>query len=151
MLTKLKWYIFSLINLLYKHKFYFLYVPLYSLYKYISELKDIKLYKKYILKNHIVVDAGANIGFYSLIFSKLVGKNGLVICFEPDLKNFNLLVKRTKKYPNILCVNAALSEHSGFLDFFLSEDLNVDHRAYSTDESRKKICVECYSLDDYLR
>lgn len=80
-----------------------------------------------------------------------MGKDGLVISFEPDSQNFELLKKRTRKFSNILCVNAALSEHSGFLDFFLSEDLNVDHRAYSTDESRKKICVECYSLDDYLR
>ena len=143
--------IFKLFNYLYKKDFYFLYVPLYTLYKFITEYKEIQLLRRYIKENDVVVDAGANIGFYSLIFSKLVGKNGLVICFEPDLKNFNLLVKRTKKYPNILCINAALSEYSGNLDFYLSEDLNVDHRSYPINESREKISVKSYSLDEFLK
>ncbi len=44
-----------------------------------------------------VVDIGANIGHYTLLFSKLVGPTGRVIAFEPMPETFELL-----------CANVAL-------------------------------------------
>jgi hypothetical protein len=41
------------------------------------------VFEKYIKKNNCVLDIGANIGSHSLIFSNLVGNNGIVHCFEP--------------------------------------------------------------------
>jgi FkbM family methyltransferase len=38
-----------------------------------------------------VFDVGANIGFYSVLFSRWVGPGGKVICFEPDPDNVSLL------------------------------------------------------------
>lgn len=42
-------------------------------------------------ENDIVVDAGANLGHISIFFSKQVGANGKVYCFEPDKFNIERL------------------------------------------------------------
>ena len=52
----------------------------------ILEKKEMDLFKKTIKKRWTVLDIGANIGYPSLLFSKLVGKSGKVIAFEPDKK-----------------------------------------------------------------
>ncbi len=43
-----------------------------------------------------VFDIGANIGFYSVLFSKWVGPHGRVIAFEPDPNNTSLLQANLK-------------------------------------------------------
>lgn len=59
-----------------------------------------------------MLDIGANIGFYAAIISKIVGENGKVICFEPDITNFNYLKENTKKNKNIFIYNKAVSSKS---------------------------------------
>lgn len=41
----------------------------------------------------IVVDAGANCGYLSIFFSKLVGENGRIFAFEPDKFNIDRMEK----------------------------------------------------------
>ena len=47
--------------------------------------------KKIIKKEYNVIDIGANIGYYTLNFARLVGDKGRVFAFEPELENFQLL------------------------------------------------------------
>lgn len=46
-----------------------------------------KLIASYIKKGMICYDIGVHVGFYSLMFSKLVGNSGKVYVFEPNPKN----------------------------------------------------------------
>ena len=39
-------------------------------------------------EGEVVLDIGAHIGYYTLIFAKLVGPLGKVFAFEPELENF---------------------------------------------------------------
>lgn len=39
----------------------------------------------------VVIDAGANVGNISLLFSNIIGKRGTVFCFEPDRYNIDFL------------------------------------------------------------
>jgi FkbM family methyltransferase len=52
---------------------------------------DFTLLRSLVGRNDWVVDAGANIGVYSLFFSERVGPTGLVISFEPQAQIAGLL------------------------------------------------------------
>ncbi|MCG6152918.1 FkbM family methyltransferase [Leptospira bandrabouensis] len=142
--------LFRIFNSLFKKKMYFLYVPLYFLYKRFFERKEIAYFRKIIKEGDVIIDGGANIGFYTDLFSELVGENGIVVSIEPDLINFNLLCVRYGNRKNIIPINAALSDKTGVMNLYLSSDLNVDHRVYKTDENRDFVSVKAYSLDDLL-
>lgn len=142
--------IYKFFNLIYKLKLYSFYISIYTVFKYLKEYNEIRKYKSNISKGDIVIDGGANVGFYTILFSKFVGEFGRVIAFEPDINNFKILKKRTAHLKNVQVVDAALSDHSGMIDFFLSNELNVDHQAYDSGEGRPSVRVKSYSLDDFL-
>jgi FkbM family methyltransferase len=49
--------------------------------------------KQLVKKGDVVLDIGANIGYYSVLFSRLVGVNGKIMCFEPTEHYRNVLRK----------------------------------------------------------
>jgi FkbM family methyltransferase len=57
-----------------------------------------------------VVDAGANVGLYTGLFSRLVGSAGKVISVEPDLDNFAALraAVEANRWANVECYACAL-------------------------------------------
>jgi FkbM family methyltransferase len=136
-------------NFLYKNAFA-LYKPLYTLFKNKQDIFEIELLKKYIHKNDVVLDIGANIGFYALILSDLCGENGKVHCFEPDKTNFGHLEKACGKRNNISLVNKAVSSKTETLKIYTSKNLNVDHRTYKPEEYDQEIEIEATSIDEYL-
>lgn len=108
--------------------------------------------KNEIKRDDIVLDIGANIGYYTLIFAKLVGENGKVFAFEPDPTNFAILKKNVKinGYKNVVLINKAVSDKAGKLKLFLSEDNMGDHRTYDSKDDREFVEIESVKLDDYF-
>ena len=108
--------------------------------------------KTKINKGDIVLDIGANIGYYSVLFSEWVGKKGKVFAFEPDLDNFNLLRKNINinNCKNVLIVNKALSSERGYANLFLNPINKGDHRLWPIESDRNYVKVETATLDDYL-
>src|SRR5262245_590665 len=82
--------------------------------------------------NQVVLDIGANIGYYTLIFSKLVGPGGRVYAFEPHPTNFSLLDRnvQTNGYKNATVVRKAVADATGSLKLYESELNSADHRIY---------------------
>lgn len=128
---------------------YAVYKPMYFQYKKQREKTEIALIKKIITPGDIIVDIGANIGFYTQLFSALTGKDGRVFAFEPDRSNFEKLKKNTKHLSNVVLENKAVSAQSGKITLYHST-LNVDHRTYPSDGLSKSHDVECVALDDYF-
>lgn len=62
-----------------------------------------------------VVDVGANIGYYALMFSSLVGARGQVLCFEPEPNNLIELRRNvsSNKLANVKVIEAAVGEKNG--------------------------------------
>jgi len=79
----------------------------------------------------VVLDIGANIGYYTLIFARLVGERGRVYAFEPDPTNFRLLKKnvRANGYQNVIFVKKAVADSSGSMPLYLCPDNKGDHPA----------------------
>lgn len=101
----------------------------------------------------VVVDVGANVGYYTLIAGKLVGDEGRVYAFEPDPKGFELLQRnvRLNGLDNVIVEQKAVSNENGTLRLFLSEENKGDHRVYDPDgEGRASVEVDAVRLDDYF-
>lgn len=139
----------TIIHWVYIH-FHRPYKKLYFIYKGISDQKEIAFLKENIKDGMTLVDIGANIGFYSLLLSKLVGKRGKVYAFEPEETNYKFLKKNVKGLKNISLYNYAVGDKDGRLKLYLSKNFNVDHRSYKTDDSRETRIIKCITLDKFF-
>lgn len=85
------------------------------------------------------IDVGANIGLFSLIASKIVGNNGLVICFEPSPITFNRLVENVKlnNLKNIDLRNIGLSNVKDELTFYMSDNGYDAWNSFAPSEDNK--------------
>ena len=135
-------------NKIYQHAFP-IYRPLYVAYKAYADRVERQLLKKILFRGAVTVDVGANIGIYSEFLSRCVGPTGLVHSFEPSPENFRLLSTATRHLSNVRLTQAAVGERSGKCKLYISDKLNVDHRAYKADgDSRRTIPAEMVALDD---
>jgi len=59
-----------------------------------------------------IIDVGANFGYHSLHFSKLIKESGKIFAFEPQLQNFELLKKNVEmnNITNVVLFNNACSD-----------------------------------------
>lgn len=119
----------------------------YLLQKYESETT--LFFKKNIKPGMIVVDIGANIGYFTRIFAKLVGEEGKIYAFEPDKENFELLKKNTSHLLNVEVINAAVSELTGTINFYHIVGATGTHSLISSSDAEVR-SVPCYSLDEFF-
>ncbi|MEZ5572582.1 MAG: FkbM family methyltransferase [Halioglobus sp.] len=101
----------------------------------------------------VVVDVGANIGYFSVLAASRVGAHGAVFAFEPEPDNFRLLCANAKLNGMehcIHCVQAALSDHNGKGDLYLSADNFGDHQVYAGDEQRSSVPIVLHHGCEYL-
>jgi len=112
------------------------------------------LFKKLIKKGMVVVDIGANIGYYTLLAAHLVGDEGRVFAFEPDPHNFSLLCKNIEinGHRNVIPVRKAVFSKSGKMKLFLDKSNLGGHSLSGANvDMGVSIMVEATSLDDYLK
>lgn len=120
-------------------------------YSFASSL-EVEIYRTRIKPGMTVLEIGANVGFFTLLFSGLTGEKGRVLAFEPDPENFRLLGKSVAESGrgNIACRQAAVSDKGGAVKLFISEENRGDHRIYDCGGGRDCVDVEAVSLDEAL-
>jgi FkbM family methyltransferase len=80
-------------------------------------------------KGDYFIDVGANIGYFSLLASTLVGDGGKVFAIEASPTIFNLLNRNIQlnKFANIRTFNIAASDSHGTLNLYIAPDENIGH------------------------
>ena len=110
------------------------------------EPKTTKFIKDNLKKGQVFYDIGANVGYFSLLASKLVGGRGTVYAFEPSPENIKYLEKNIKinKISNVVVIPKAIMDVSGKIDLYN----NVVPGHTSTIGTGEKLSVEAVALDD---
>ena len=118
----------------------------------IWEPLETKVFTRELRKGDIVVDVGANIGYYTLLAARLVGSTGHVYAFEPEPEAFALLERNValNGYDNVTLVPKALGRESGTLQLFVAKRNRGDHRVYDPSGKRGAIDVPVVTLDEAL-
>jgi len=99
-----------------------------------------------------VLDVGANIGYFTLLFARLVGPAGHVYAFEPEPRNLELLQRNVARngYTNVTAVPKAVSCVSGSQRLYKSPDNLGDHRLAHGMIGREWVDVSVVALDEFF-
>lgn len=96
----------------------------------------------------VVYDIGAHVGYFSIIFGKLVGAAGAVYAFEPVKENYEFILQHISinRMANVTATNAGIGATSGTACFATENHTATYHR---TDSGSVRVPV--YNLEEYVR
>lgn len=89
------------------------------------EKKYALTWQSFIAKDAIIVDIGANIGYYTLMAAKAASE-GKIYAFEPSSKTFHLLARNLlfNQLTNAVAIPMAISEEGGTKNLYVSKQEN---------------------------
>lgn len=85
----------------------------------------------------VIIDAGANIGLAAVFFANKYPKSKIV-SIEPEITNYELLKKNVSYYPNVFCLQKALSNTLETLDVVDTGLGNWGFMTFNKNEKFKK-------------
>jgi len=98
----------------------------------------------------VFVDVGANIGYFTLLASRVVGRASKVIAIEASPTIFSKLLDNLKRNraANVEAINVAASDCEGMAKVFLSSDFNIgESTIFQKEGSRYECDVSAKPLD----
>lgn len=87
-----------------------------------NETDEEKVVRRIVRAGDAVFDIGANIGWYTVLLSQLVGTEGTVHSFEPNAALLPNLKFTVANLPNATLHAVALSDEQGDATFYVPED-----------------------------
>ncbi len=110
-------------------------------------------FKEVVKEGDVVLDLGANMGYFTLLAARLVGKEGKVYAFEPQPTNYSLLVKNIELngYDNVVPLQKAVSNTSGLIKLFISDEDIGNSTIFQYGGDRESVEVEAVTLDDFFK
>lgn len=119
------------------------------------ETAEAEFVARFLRPGMTVLDVGAHHGLYTLLASRLVGRNGRVIAFEPSPRERRRLERHLwlNRCGNVDVQSCALGECAGEADFYLVEGMHDwcnSLRVPHIEERTSKVRVEVRRLDDVL-
>lgn len=129
--------------------------PSASLVIYCNELPDyheMQFMRRYLRPGDSFLDIGANIGVYSLYAASCVGREGLVVAFEPGPKAYSRLMENISlnKHYNFTAHASAVGNKSGSIDFLADRDTTSRIQS-KEDFDIPTIKVPIVRLDDVIK
>ena len=119
----------------------------------------VNLVKNEIKKGDVVIDIGAHIGYYTVLFAKLVGPKGRVFAFEASPTNFEILKKNVNVngYQNVTLNNKAVSDKDGKLTLYITGRTSTENFLFKPEnfvgssKIKDTIEIDSITLDEYFR
>jgi FkbM family methyltransferase len=109
------------------------------------------LIQRQVKNGDVIVDVGANIGYYTVLLAQKAKK---VYAFEPDSINFEILEKniKTNNLKNVVAVKAAVGSKEGKLKLYKSKENLGDHKLYNDQFLMSNVQkIQIIKLDDYFK
>lgn len=112
------------------------------------EPEVVDLIRRVVKPGDVVIDGGANVGFYSMLMASLVGDMGRVVAFEPAPPNIDKfrLNREANRFNSVALYTDALWSEVAQMDFWLGKDTGQS-ALWSTVDSYEKISVRALPLD----
>jgi len=104
-------------------------------------------------RGNVILDIGANIGYYALMEAKRLQGSGKIHAIEPDPRNIRFLEKNISSsgLQNLIDVReGAISNFDGQLDFALADSTNLSSFNTLTAPASKIIKVTVYEFGAYV-
>ena len=118
------------------------------------EHDDTEYLKKVVNRGDVTIDIGANYGFHTILFSKLVGERGKVYSFEPLKSMFGELRKNIAlngSQENTVLANCALGEKLGYAKIYVPKRMGRGAAALvARGTTIEQETVEIITLDSYV-
>jgi FkbM family methyltransferase len=120
------------------------------------ENENIAFLKANCREGMIVIDIGAHLGLISTITGQLVKPSGKVYAFEPTPQTFKTLkqiVQLNNLSENVICVNQAVSDSNGEIDFFIdnNEGSNANSLVHRSDRNRTSLKIKTTTIDSFTK
>jgi FkbM family methyltransferase len=108
-----------------------------------------------LLPGMVFYDLGSNIGLFTLLAARRVGKRGRVFSFEPDLGVAARLRRNIARngFANVTVVDAGVWSASGNVNFLASDASSPDHgtgKFLDEGQAEQGIPIRCVALDDFI-
>jgi len=117
----------------------------YELYKRLFEARDIAALRAYVPEGGLVIDVGANVGFFTERFARWVGPAGRVVAIEPEANNFAGLVRRLAAKGlarRVDALQAVADARSGTVHLVINPDHPGDHRIGETGDPVAAVALD---------
>ncbi len=128
------------------------------------ERNTMLLFERLISNGDTIIEVGGHIGYISLYFSKLVGREGIVYVFEPGINNLPYLKNNVKEKHNIIVIDKGVGSCNARMPFYI-ENLSGQNNSFIKDFqgfinnkrnsfvkniSVKEVTVDVIRLDDFI-
>jgi FkbM family methyltransferase len=122
------------------------------------ETDSVKVCQRMVRPGMNVLDIGAHCGYYTRLFSDIIGQSGTVYAFEADPETFDYLALniRNCKNGNVKIVPAAVGDRSEVRELFIMSGTGK-HSLFDTSQElhsftvKNRIAVPMTSIDDFLQ
>jgi len=118
----------------------------------VYERAETRVFLQLLRPGAVLLDVGANVGYYTALGMRALGPAGKVIALEPDPESFSFLQQTVQANSGapVLCINKAAGRESGTGTLFTSTENRGDNRMYSNQLADSSCAVEIVSIDELL-
>lgn len=126
-----------------------LFFAAYGWYKLFIEVGNIRSLRSYVKPGEIVIDIGANVGFFTKQFARWVNGSGFVIAVEPEESNYRQLLKNLNNSGTagvVRTVQGVVAEQHGTLKLAINPVHPGDHKI-----AAEGIDVKAFTIDELVQ